>query len=124
MPGPARVPKDLWRGDDTPPLVWGFGTADAPGIPEGAQFRLEIAWRWLEPALGLAGGLPPGTITAASPDDGLVVDLAAGTVTWVYTTAQSAGIPLGSHARYQLRCLYEGTTQTWTWGELTPRGVA
>jgi hypothetical protein len=124
MPGPAQVPQSLWRGDDTPPLVWGFGAVGASEIPHGAEFRLEVTWRVLGPGPAFAGLSADGMITAESPDGGLTVDQSNGTVTWYYTTDQSAGLPLGAVARYTLRCLSGGHTQAWAYGPLRIRGTA
>lgn len=120
MAEPARIDRDIYPGDDTPPLVWGFGPADAPEIPTGAAFRLDITWSlpgWAVPP----GISPTGTITASSPTDGLTVDYGAGTVAWAYTTAQSATIPPGAAASYALRCLVDGKTQTWAFGFIVGR---
>ncbi|SFT11883.1 hypothetical protein [Methylobacterium sp. yr668] len=124
MSGPAQVPQAIWRGDDTPPLVWGFGAIGASEIPAGAEFRLEITWRVLGPGPAFAGLAADGSITATSPDGGLAVDQPSGTVTWSYTVDQSAGIPLGAVARYALRCLAGGHTQVWVYGPLKVRGAA
>ncbi|TNC14899.1 hypothetical protein FF100_04810 [Methylobacterium terricola] len=85
----------------------------------GAQFQLDVEWDASAMALAIDGPLI-GTITAASPA-GLTVDVPTGTVTWPYTTTQSASIPRGARASYTLRCVYGGTTQTWAYGRLIVR---
>lgn len=92
MAAPACVEQEIWRGDDTPPLQWGFGPATAPEIPAGAEFRLDVSWTAEAFALAITGPLT-GTITASSPSAGLTVDIPTGTVSWAYTTTQSASIP-------------------------------
>lgn len=116
----ARVDQGICQGDDSPPIVWGFGPSDAPEIPDGAQFSLEIAWS--VPAWAVSPpATPVGRITASSPDTGLAVDYAAGTVAWTYTAEQSAAIPPGAAADYVLRCRDSGTTRTWAAGRIVGR---
>lgn len=123
MAAPACIEQHIWRGDDTPALRWGFGPVSAPEIPAGAEFRLEVSWSVEAFALAVTGPLS-GTIEASSPNAGLTVDLTTGTVSWTYTTEQSASIPRGARASYVLRCLYQGTTQVWVYGRLIVRDGA
>ncbi len=116
MTSPARVDQEIWRGDNYPPLSWGFGPATAPEIPNGAAFELDVTWNLTALTFALPEPLT-GTITALSPSD-LTVDYTTGTVTWPYTEAQSASIPRGAHAEYVLRCIQGGATQTWAYGRL------
>ncbi|MGX7709291.1 hypothetical protein [Methylobacterium sp. Gmos1] len=121
MATPARVDQEIWRGDDTPPLTWGFGPASAPEIPTDAGFRIEIGWTLAGIAFAVDGPAS-GEIIATSDQPALAIDLTAGTVAWRYSTDQSASIPSGARAWYVLRCLYQGTTQTWAEGRLIVRG--
>lgn len=108
----------LRRGDDYPPVQWGFGPEDAPEIPTGANFALEVRWTDIR-ANRLVADDPDAVIEATSnPPNGLAVNYMEGTVTWSYTKDQSAGIPQGAIATYKLRCLYNGTTATWASGRL------
>ncbi|GJE27935.1 hypothetical protein [Methylobacterium organophilum] len=115
MSGSAYVEQRLVRGDDTPPLVWRFGTAGASEIPASAEFELTIWW----PALLRAdlSQVEAGQIVAASPA-ALAVDVAGGTVTWSYSTGQSLSLPAGGLGRYALRCLHGGHRQTWAQGRI------
>lgn len=121
MTAPACVEQEIWRGDDTPPLQWGFGPATAPEIPSGAAFRLEIEWTVVGVAFS-TDGPAVGEIIVTSDQPALLIDTTAGTVAWRYTTAQSASIPQGARAWYTLRCLHQLTTQTWAEGRLIVRG--
>ncbi len=113
----------LRRGDDYPPQVWGFGPEDAPEIPIGANFELDVTWIDIRsPRLTVDAD---NAITATSnPPDGLAVNYVTGTVTWSYTKSQSASIPRGALASYVLRCVYNGTTETYASGRVFALGDA
>lgn len=116
MASPARVDQEIWRGDNYPPLMWGFGPTTAPEIPAGGSFELAVTWNLTALALALPEPLT-GTITAVSPA-GLTVDIPTGTVRWPYTAEQSASIPRGAHAEYVLRCIQGDAKQVWAYGRL------
>ncbi|AYO83562.1 hypothetical protein [Methylobacterium brachiatum] len=54
--------------------------------------------------LTVSGASSPIAVLSGDPDGALTIDLPTGTVSWNYTTAQSAGIP-ASGATYQLHRL-------------------
>ncbi|WP_449411110.1 hypothetical protein [Methylobacterium komagatae] len=103
----------VWQGDNTPPQAWSFGPPNAPWDLTGSVMTLT-----------LTGLLSPTTIVTLRSDTGdgnLVVDTTAQTLTWNYTSAQSAAIP-PSGATYQIHRLINGTSQLWLHGNVA--GVA
>jgi hypothetical protein len=108
-PAPLQVPQRdvaIWRGDDDPPLVWEFGDTSTPDILQGSTFLLIVQSTGYEVAL-----------RSEDPASTLTVDVAARTVTWAYTQAESAALPQGP-ARYELKRIIAGKTRTWVWGAL------
>ncbi|MDO9428462.1 MAG: hypothetical protein Q7T93_16720 [Methylobacterium sp.] len=106
-PAPLQVPQRdvaIWRGDDDPPLVWEFGDATAPDILQGSTFLLIVQSPGYEVVL-----------RSEDPATTLTVDVAARTVTWAYTQAESAALPQGT-ARYELKRVIANKTRTWVWG--------
>lgn len=113
LSAPATISFGVWRGDSTPPQTWGFQNADGSLIDlTGSVIVLTI----------MAGG---SLLLSARSDDGtgsLTVSTSTATVTWNYTSVQSASLPT-SGATYQLHRLINGTTQLWAHGNvvgLTP----
>lgn len=109
MAGPTRFPQSLWAGDIWPPLIWAFGPAGSPAIPEDATFTLEV--------LHKGDGRNWSTITARSEDGGLAVNLQDGTVAWAYTAGQSRGFAVGTPT-YILRCHRGEAVQVWAYGPI------
>jgi hypothetical protein len=102
------IQREIFYGDNNPPLVWGFGPVDAPEIPLGAEFKLDIDW--LLPS--------PKTLTFTSPTNGLTVDYSVGTVSWNYTVDDTKLIPLAHRTGYTLRIVNGSVIRTWAYGPL------
>jgi hypothetical protein len=102
------IQREIQYGDNNPPLMWGFGPVDAPEIPAGAEFSLDIDWL-----------LPKAeTLNYTSPNNGLIVNYTDGTVSWNYSIADTKKIPLVHRVGYTLRIVYNGITRTWAYGPL------
>ncbi len=80
MPHPHDI--RIWRGANAPPVIFHL-----PFDIAGSIFVLTANWRG-------------GSLTRSSDDGGLVLDLAAATVTWPYTAEDSLHIPVGRVTRY------------------------
>ncbi|MDH2313162.1 hypothetical protein [Methylobacterium brachiatum] len=114
---------EIRRGNDDPAVIWEFANADGtPANLAGSVFVLEVAWP-AQPALAFKGGGLAGEIAHGSDagDGALVVDPAAGRVTWNYTLVESETIPRGGGSRYVLRRRIGGKTRDWAGGSVTVR---
>ena len=101
------IQREIQSGDNSPPLIWGFGPVEAPEIPLGAEFSLDIDWV-----------VPTRTTLTFDSPQGLVIDYALGTVSWNYSVADTNAIPLTGRVGYTLRCIYQGKIVTWAYGPL------
>jgi len=122
---PRDVPIEIRRGNDDPAVIWEFANADGtPADLTGSVFELAVAWPDV-PYSAASGAQPAGEITHSSDpsigDGVLVIDIAAGSVTWPYTIAESDLIPRGTRPAYALRRVIGGKTRDWAGGPVIVR---
>lgn len=121
------VPIEIRRGNNDPAVIWEFLKADgSPADLTGSIFALAVAWPGL-PRGGFGDMTPAGQIEHSSDPavdasaSALIVDAAAGRVTWPYSLAESQQIPRGQGPRYELTRTISGKTRTWAGGPVTIR---
>ncbi|WP_043349031.1 hypothetical protein [Methylobacterium sp. B1] len=126
----CEVPIEIRRGNNDPAVIWEFANADgSPADLSGSVFVLTVAW----PAIPLSAfnGVQPAASFSHSSDpvvgDGvLIIDAAAGRVTWPYSLAESELIPRGLAQgalgpNYDLTRTLAGRTRSWAGGPVLIR---
>ncbi len=97
----------LWSGDDDPPHTWAVLAWDETAGQR--EYILTVQWPG------------DGQMIRRSGDGDLLLDAEAGTITWAYSTADSAEIPRGAAAIYELKQVTGAGTRAIFGGSVTVR---